>query len=402
MTTEDCRPVIVCISHLAWDFVWQRPQHILSRLARRYPVVYVNEPEIDPASRGEPEARLVADEANVTAWQPVFPDRADVIQRWRDVYTQVVQDLLLRQGRLRRRDGRLEATRALILWFYTPMPFYLMDHLPADVIVYDAMDELANFKNAAHDLREREGRLMARADLVFTGGKSLYETRRGRHPRVHMFLSGVDPEHFARAQRVETEIAPELAALSRPILGYYGVIDERVDLELLRALAAGQPDWSIAMVGPVAKIQEEELPRLPNLHYLGRQPYGRLPNFLKAFDVCLMPFALNEATRYISPTKTLEYMAAHKSIVSTPVPDVVSNWGEVVYVAQGARQFASAVREALAETEVRRGERAEREAAILARSTWDHIAGQMGQHLAAALERRVAENLSVELSRWES
>jgi glycosyltransferase involved in cell wall biosynthesis len=261
----------------------------------------------------------------------------------------------------------------------------MLDHIPADLVVYDVMDELANFKNAASDLREREAILLRQAGVVFTGGRSMYESRKDRHPNVHLFASGVDPNHFAAALDPQTRVAEEIAALPRPILGYYGVIDERLDLELLARLAAGHPEWSIVMVGPVSKVDPADLPRRPNIHYPGQQPYERLPHFLKGFDVCLMPFAMNEATRFISPTKTLEYMAAHKPIVSTPVPDVVANWSDVVRIAATPQEFAAAVLRSLGESRLERDCRRSFERSHLAASSWDHIAGQMSYHILSAL-----------------
>jgi glycosyltransferase involved in cell wall biosynthesis len=378
----------LCLSHLGWDYVWQRPQHILSRLAQHYPVTYLNEPELTASGHGEPYLRSVASEDNVSAWQPVFPDRAHVLEKWRQVYVGLVQELLIDRKWVVQ-NGRLIRARPLILWFYTPTPYYFLDHISADLVVYDIMDELANFKNAAPDLPQREARLLAQADIVFAGGRSLYRARKDDHANLHLFPSGVEPAHFARALDPVTETTAELEHLPGPILGYIGVIDERIDLGLLRALAAAHPEWSIVMVGPVAKIEPTELPRLPNIHYLGRQSYQRLPGFLKAFDVCLMPFALNEATRFISPTKTLEYMAAHKPIVSTPVPDVVESWGDVVFIALDADQFASAVGQVLAETEKGRRQRWLREETHVAGNTWDTIANKMRLQVEAALVRRL-------------
>ncbi|MDP9379941.1 MAG: glycosyltransferase [Chloroflexota bacterium] len=385
MTASDS-PAILCLSHLGWDYVWQRPQHILSRLARHYPVIYVGEPTI--ASSPEPRLQLVATEANLTAWRPLIPDRPEAIGRWRETYVGLVRELLLDRAWIRRLDGELVSNRPLITWFYTPIPFYFLDRLPSQLVVYDVMDELANFKGAAPDLRERELRLLSCADLVFAGGRSLYEARKELHPSVHLFPSGVDKRHFARAQDPATEIPSEISHLPHPILGYYGVIDERIDLVLLEELARKHPEWSLVMLGPVAKIEVRELPYAPNIHYLGAQPYSRLPGYLKGFDVCLMPFAINEATRYISPTKALEYMAAHKPIVSTPVPDIVANWGDVVRIARGVTHFAQAVEQALVETRVQRPERIAEEERIVALNGWERIAAEMGALIDAALTRR--------------
>ncbi|MCA9972256.1 MAG: glycosyltransferase [Anaerolineales bacterium] len=384
--TDKPTPTLLCLSHLGWDFVWQRPQHLLSRLANHYPLTYVNEPQLVSEDDGrfppdaQPYLHPVPADGRIRAWQPIFPHRPDVLTNWRAHYLRLVQSLLP------------AAAPPPILWFYTPTPYYLLDHLPAHLVVYDVMDNLAGFKGAAADLPAREAAVLARADVVFTGGRSLYEERRCRHPNVHLFPSGVEPAHFAQALAPETPVAPEISRLCangrspRAILGYVGVIDERLDLPLLCRLAARHPEWAIVMVGPTAKIDAADLPRLPNIHYTGSQPYRLLPRFLKGFDVCLMPFALNEATRTISPTKALEYMAAHKPIVSTAVPDVVASWGHIVRIAAGPAEFGAAVSAALAETAAQRDTRLRRERQQLAAHTWDHIAAQMHHHLQTALE----------------
>ncbi len=384
-------PGIIVLAHLGWDFVWQRPQHILSRLAQHYPVIYINEPQVSPTDEGEPQLRVVADDNNVTAYQARFPNRADVLENWRDAYMDLARGAMMSHGWLQVEDGEDVLTRPVILWFYTPMPDYALESLPHDVVVYDVMDQLANFKGAPPDLAEREKHVLKHADVVFTGGRSIYEARQGQHDNLHLFCSGVDPSHFAQALKPETEVAPEIAELSHPVLGYYGVIDERADLNLLRQVAEQRPDWSIVMVGPVVKIDPKDLPIVPNIYYPGQKPYGRLPNFLKGFDVCLMPFAMNEATRYISPTKTLEYMAAEKPIVSTPVHDVVTNWGDVVYIANDAADVVQAVEHAMAETSDERAARLARYEQIVNENTWDYIADEMRRLIEEAFDKRAAE-----------
>lgn len=376
------RPTILCLAHLGWDYVWQRPQHILSRLSRHYRVIYVNEPyPVSPAQARTPRLRPVARDNGLTAWQPLFPDDDEVLGNWRNTYLRLVQ--------------QLGPGRPLILWFYTPTPYYFLDHIKPDLVVYDVMDDLASFQGAARDLREREAKLLPQVDVVFAGGRSLYRSRRDSHPRVLLIPSGVEPDHFAAALAPDTELAPEIADLPRPILGYIGVIDERIDLALLDAVAAQHPEWSLVMVGPTAKIEADALPQRPNIHYLGKKPYARLPEFLKSFDVCLMPFALNEATRAISPTKTLEYMAAHKPIVSTAVPDVVANWSDVVRIAEGAHRFAAAVNAALQETAAQRRRRIRAEEAHLAQNTWDAIAEKMKQQIDALLPQGAEQKQNV-------
>jgi glycosyltransferase involved in cell wall biosynthesis len=379
------RPVIVCLAHLGWDFVWQRPQQILSRLAQQhhYPIYYINEPFLDPTPR--PTLKLVDRRPNLAAYQPLFPEHDDYVRdNWANVYVDLVRQLLTEEGVLCR-NGEPAARRPLLLWFYTPMSAYFAERLTADLIVYDIMDELANFKGAPADIKQRAMTLLAQADIAFAGGLSLYEAHRGLHDNLHLFRSGVDVEHFRLHD--DTPVAPEISRLPGPVLGYYGVIDERLDLELIDRLATDHPEWSVVLVGPVVKIDPATLPRRPNLHYPGMQPYERLPHFLKGFDVCLMPFAINDATRYISPTKTLEYMAAGKPVVSTPVPDVVTVWSDVVAIAETADDFGRAVEAALRETPTMAATRHAREEAHLEQSRWDTIAEQMHRQIEAAWSR---------------
>ena len=280
------------------------------------------------------------------------------------------------QGRLEREVVRyVESWRSgpLVLWLYTPLVVGFIDLLSPDLVVYDVMDDLASFRYAQARLRQQEQELVTRADLLLAGGPSLYEARRTRHPNAHLFPSGVDEAHFARAASSDVEVPEDIGRLPRPVIGYFGVIDERIDYELLASVARARPEWSWVMIGPLLKVREAEIPRLPNLHFLGKRPYEELPANLAGFDVAMMPFAINEATRSISPTKTLEYMAGHKPVVSTPVPDVMSLYGEVVRIADTPERFVEQVEAALGEDEPARQARAAVESELLARYSWDRI-----------------------------
>jgi glycosyltransferase involved in cell wall biosynthesis len=244
------------------------------------------------------------------------------------------------------------------------------------------MDELSQFRFAPADLREREEILLASADVVFTGGYGLFEAKSRLHDNVHFFGCGVDAAHFGRARRSDTPVAADVAELPRPVFGYFGVIDERIDYDLLYALAAERPDGSLVMVGPVVKVDWGMLPQAPNIHWLGQRAYDELPGYVKAFDVCLMPFALNEATEYINPTKTLEYMAAGKPIVSTPVADVVRNFAPVVRIAGGEEEFVRAVATAAEDPDEARCRAG---IALAAESSWESIVRRMSELIADAV-----------------
>jgi UDP-galactopyranose mutase len=358
------QPFLICFSHLRWDFVFQRPQHLMTRLAKSCRVVFWEEPK-EVAGLLEPLLSLrPCSKSGVTVASPEIPLGLD--QHETDAALRVLLDRVQAN-----RDGKL------ILWYYTPMMLSFSQHLEADCIVYDCMDELTNFKFAAPDLRAREAQLLQTADLVFTGGYSLYEAKRDRHPSVHPLPSSVEREHFVVA-RGPVEEPQDQRALPRPRLGFYGVVDERMDLSLLAQLADARPEWSIVIIGPVVKICQEDLPQRANLHYLGAKPYGELPTYLAGWDVALMPFAINEATRFISPTKTPEYLSAGKPVVSTAIIDVIRDYGamEGVKIAGTAEAFVTACDEAMA---LARGDSAWLEEAdeFLRQTDWDDTVARM-------------------------
>lgn len=402
----DERVDLVCVSHLWWDWVWQRPQHLLSRLAQRQNVLYVEEPriQIGPAYEG---FDIIEERPNLHVARLTY--RSDATSFWQrlnetldrsgahafKVSEQIREASLMfespSQERLEREVVEYVAARRgerLVLWLYTPVVVRFIDLLQPDLVVYDVMDELAAFKFTPPKLKQQEQELFDRADLVFTGGPSLYEARQHRHADIHLFPSGVEQEHFAQALNAELPVSSDIAALPQPVIGFYGVIDERTDRELLAQVAQLRPDWQWVMIGPILKIQEHELPRFPNLHYLGKQSYADLPGYLKAFDVAMMPFALNESTQFISPTKTLEYMAAHKPIVSTPIKDVIGLYGSVVRIAQTADEFVAQVEAALHESREVRAARIQRERELLAMYGWDRIAAEMQSLITDRLQRK--------------
>ena len=370
------KPILLCFSHLRWNFVFQRPQHLMSRFARDYRVVFWEEPILD--ATGEPSLDVaVCAKSGVTVAVPhLNPDQRD-----------------LHEKQLRRLVDEFLASRSgpLVRWYYTPMMLPFSRHLQADCTVYDCMDELANFKFAPPELLPLEQELMGLADLVFTGGYSLYEAKRERHLNVHAFPSSVEVAHFGQARKAQADPTDQ-AGLPRPRFGFYGVIDERMDLELLSAVASQRPDWAFVMIGPVVKISPEDLPSQPNIAWLGGKDYSELPAYLSGWDVAMMPFAINEATRFISPTKTPEYLAAGRPVVSTPIKDVIRHYGELdaVQIASGARDFIAACERALA-LPTANHEWLRPVDAVLSTMSWDETAGQMrGLIVEAAAERRAA------------
>lgn len=351
---------IIVFSHLRWNFVYQRPQQLLSRLAQFYHVVFVEEPVWHD---GPGRLDLSTPAPNVTVCQPRTPVQA---AGFHDDQLAALQPLL----------SEITPVDDPIVWFYTPMALPLLPALHAGLVVYDCMDELAAFRNAPRQLLQRETALLARADLVFAGGPSLFEAKRARHANAHCFASSVDTVHFEQALDRHNG-HPAQAEIGRPRLGYYGVIDERFDPSLVAALADAHPEWQIVLVGPILKIEPASLPQRQNIHYLGQQPYQALPHFLAGWDVCLLPFARNEATRFISPTKVLEYMAAQLPIVSTSIADVAVPYGDIVAIADTPGEFVAACEAALAASPEQRAAMAASMHAVVSATSWDATVEKM-------------------------
>lgn len=366
MNDPRSQPDLVVLSHLRWPWVWQRPQHLVSRFARQRVAGgartwFVEE----PVGAGGERPRIATEERDgvTRVWLEV-PGKGDPggsvsFDDPRAVgYPALLAELLAAQGCRPEPD----------LWLYTPMAYDIARHLGAGRLVYDVMDDLAAFRNAPEGLRRRQRQLLNAADIVFTGGRSLHRaTLSQRRHGVHLFPSGVESRHYAASRSLR---APH----ARKVAGYVGVIDERIDLELIASLAAELPDWTVRLVGPVAKIDPSTLPQAPNLDYAGMVGYPELPRVMAGFDVALMPFARNEATRAISPTKTLEYLAAGLPVVSTRVPDVVADYAGVVCLADDGPAFAAACRDVVTHSVADRDRRA---GPIQARQEWDCIAPAM-------------------------
>ncbi|PYS99894.1 MAG: glycosyl transferase [Acidobacteria bacterium] len=347
---------VVVFSHLRWNFVFQRPQHLLSRFAKQHDVLFIEEPVFHD---GDPRFVVTETKEGVEVAVPHLrnetgPDEVDRI--------------------MKRLVGELVADRNFtdyITWYYTPMMLEWSERLHPLATIYDCMDELSAFKNAPEKLKLREAELFGLADLVFTGGRSLYEVKREQHAAVYCFPSSIDVKHFGRALEGDSVTEPDdQKNITKPRIGFFGVIDERTDIELLRQSAELRPEWQFVMIGPVVKISEDELPKADNIHYLGGKTYDELPGYIAGWDVAMMPFAINESTRFISPTKTPEYLAAGRPVVSTPIRDVVRPYGEagLVRIASTAEEFVRAIDESIKENAEERIQKAEE---FLAAMSWD-------------------------------
>jgi UDP-galactopyranose mutase len=370
---------LLCFSHLRWNFVFQRPQHLMCRFSRDMDVIYWEEP-VEIASRETAflQVREAQDAPNVRVVVPHLPQGMP-----EDAREAALKRLL---------DAHVASIRGgLISWYYTPMALPFSRHLEPALTVYDAMDELSKFKFAPTQLIELEQELLQRAEIVFTGGSSLYEAKKGRHANVHCFPSSVDRVHFLKARARQFDPADQ-EDLPKPRLGFYGVIDERFDTGLLERVAETRPEWSFVIVGPVVKIAPEDLPQRPNIHYLGPKTYAELPAYLSGWDVALMPFAMNDSTQFISPTKTPEYLAGGKPVVSTPIRDVVRHYGQLegVKIASTADEFVAACDAALELSHQRGGDWLAEADLLLAATSWDTTQAGMAGLIADLLGTRAA------------
>ena len=366
-TAED----LLVFSHLRWNFVFQRPQHLMSRFAQNRRVYFIEEPIRENVQFARLEIRAEAHGLKIVV--PHIPNDLP----WSNVIEEqkrMVSELIFR-----------EQIRHFVSWYYTPMALPFTRHLHPKAIAYDCMDELSAFRGAPPELVELEKELLSQADVVFTGGQSLYEAKKFHHPNIHPFPSSIDCSHFGKAREKCVEPAdqkiPFLKAQSKKV-GFCGVIDERMDLELIESLAALRPNWNIMMIGPVVKIDPASLPQAPNIHYMGMKSYSELPAYMAHWDLAILPFARNESTRFISPTKTPEYLSAGLPVVSTSITDVVTPYGDLrlVHIADKASDFVRA-------GEVAMHERKEENWAVrvdeyLANFSWNITMSEMDQHLA--------------------
>ena len=326
---------IVCFSHLRWDFVFQRPQHLLTRFADHFRIYYIEE----PLFHQEHDHYSEVVHNNIHIVKPHLkgsPDDAEVIER---------QKFLLRNLFFKHKINDY------ILWYYTPMALQISDELNPAATVYDCMDELSAFRFAHPALKQMEKELLNKADVVFCGGNNLYNAKKDHHPNIYPFPSSIDKKHFGSARHMKQEPADQ-ASIPSPKFGFYGVIDERFDIELIKEVAEKKPDWHFVLIGPIVKIDPESLPRRENIHYLGSKKYNELPAYLGGWDIAMISFALNESTQYISPTKTPEYLAGGKPVISTPIKDVVDSYGKpgLVHIIHNAEQFIATATKELMQT----------------------------------------------------
>jgi UDP-galactopyranose mutase len=324
---------LLCFSHLSWNFVFQRPQHILTRFSRFYQVFYFEESRI-----GDSDRYIVN-----------IQDGVYIVELWVTRHDETVNDRISKLIDQLLKEYNIENYNN---WYYTPMALQFTNHLTPETVIYDSMDELSAFRYAPPQLLELENELFKKADIVFTGGNSLYQAKKNRHHNIYAMPSSIDKDHFGQARNIQNE-PEDQKSIKFPRLGFFGVVDERFDIELLREVSAKRPDWQFVIIGPVVKIDTDDLPQASNIHYLGPKTYSELPQYIANWDIALILFALNESTEFISPTKTPEYLAAGKPVISTAIKDVVQPYGiaGLVHIINDSESFISAAEKVFADTE---------------------------------------------------
>ncbi|HVG14081.1 MAG TPA: glycosyltransferase family 1 protein [Chitinophagaceae bacterium] len=355
---------LVCFSHLRWGFVYQRPQHLLSRFAKHTRVFFVEE----PTWHDDPDELVITrDSKNLYVVVPHLQrDKDDMhIQRQK----QLVNSLFTKKK-----------INRFFSWYYTPMALPFTEHLSPEFIVFDCMDELASFKYAPIELKNREQQLLDKSDVVFTGGHSIYEAKQDRHSNIYPFPSSIDKHHFGSARKIKKD-PEDQAHIPHPRFGFAGVIDERFDIDLVAEVARAKPDWHFVIIGPVVKIDPASLPQYHNIHYLGGKDYKQLPSYIGGWDIAMIPFAMNESTKYISPTKTPEYLAGGKPVISTPIRDVIRPYADnkLVHIASTADEFI-----VFGEKELKKKSRKTWLAKVdnfLSGISWDRTWSQMVRHI---------------------
>jgi glycosyltransferase involved in cell wall biosynthesis len=379
-------PDLVCFSHLRWNFVFQRPQHLLTRFSRKLRVFYIEEPAfID----GSDYNQVTQSEDNV--WVVVPHLQKNLSE----------QETTLRRNKLLSDLFQEKEIETYIFWYYSPLFLSISASFKPELIVYDCMDELSAFKFAPEGLKKSEDELFEKADLVFTGGHSLYEAKKHRHASIYPFPSSIDKEHFKQARTLSSD-PQDQESIPHPRIGFYGVIDERMDLELIASVASAKPDWHFVLIGPTVKIDPNSLPRMANIHYLGGKSYKELPSYLAGWDISIIPFALNESTRFISPTKTPEYLSAGKPVISSSIQDVIRPYGtkNLVHIADTPEDFIKA-----AETELSVADRTPWLSEVdtfLELISWDKTWSQMMQLIEEKLANKAQEKKTYNLNLKET
>jgi glycosyltransferase involved in cell wall biosynthesis len=356
---------LLCFCHLRWGFVFQRPNHLLSRFSKHQRVFFIEELIFH---EGEDQLQIENYNENLFVVTPHIKSglqEEEVHNCQRKLINKLLADMSIEK---------------YFSWYYTPMALPFTDHLTPEFTVYDCMDELSAFKFAPPQLTILEKELFKKADVVFTGGQSIYESKKNAHHNIYAFPSSIDKHHFGQSRKIK-EDPEDQKHIPHPRFGFFGVIDERFDIELIDAVAKAKPEWHFVLLGPVVKIDPAILPKYDNVHYLGGKKYDELPNYIAGWDIAMVAFAMNESTKFISPTKTPEYLAAGKPVISTPIRDVVRPYGDnkLVHIVSNADEFIKAAEKEL--NKKRKSAWLKKVDDFLLYNSWDRTWGEMVRHI---------------------
>jgi len=358
------RGTLICFSHLRWDFVFQRPQQLLTRFARNFRILFIEEPVFQQDVEDHLTFKVYID--GITIIVPYINENKQEQQRLaslRNLIATALKDVDISES---------------VFWYYSPMAYPLTAQYQPKLVIYDCMDELSAFKFAPENISFYEEKLMSKSDIVFTGGRSLYSAKKDKHPNIYAFPSSIDKKHFGSARQISRQPADQ-ATIKGTKLGFFGVIDERFDIEMIREAASAKPDWHFILIGPVVKIDPATLPQAANIHYLGSKSYQELPSYISGWDIALIPFQLNESTRFISPTKTPEYLSAGVPVISTPIKDVINPYGVngLVRITANAAGLIKEAMDILSLTRVEKAKWLQQVDEFLAPDSWENTCEKM-------------------------
>jgi len=383
-------PYLIVFSHIRWNCIYQRPQNLMSRLAYHYRVLFIEEPIYEQTVSRYPTLEYSCQGPNIEVLTPrTGVPTAGFNQQQASILAPLLEEYLL-----------ANCIEDYAIWFYTPMAYSFIDYLQPKAVIYDCTEIDSERDEDSMEWREMEEALVDHADTIFTSGPSLYDSKRDIHPNVHCLPNAVDMVHFSPERLLQTshsstDVAQLQEKIGFPRLGFFGVIDERIDFDLLAKVAEARPDWNIVMLGPIKNVNESELPKYPNIHWLGMHSYERLPYFLATWDVCFLPYIVNDLTGFINPCQTLEYMAAEKPVVSTAIPDIAAMYEDVAHFVHTPKQFIEQCETLLSHTAVERSALVSGMLTAVWRMSWDNavesVRRELDQHLRTGQSISTAE-----------
>ncbi|MBN1593755.1 MAG: glycosyltransferase [Candidatus Coatesbacteria bacterium] len=379
--SDACRRAFVFISTHPFAGLWQRPQQIAVRIANRHPVLYVWPRYASELARRKSKSEFTPSDGakGVHLLAPLLLPFERAIKGIYRINLKTISSLI--SAAL----PRIDADGRPVLWFYAPRFAPIIDSLDHAAVVYDIMDEHSAFGFARRETMELERRLLESADVVFAGTNALAERKAEFAPDIKYYPCGVEFDHFSSALGGSLPVPAALSEVEGPVIGYFGAVDDRLDFDMIFAVARAYPEWNFLLAGPwLSSRQRSELETTGNIILPGLVDYSELPAYLARFDVAILPFVLNKLTLHIHPTKALEYLASRTPVISTAIPDVVKFYSGIIDIVSTADEFASAVERAL---EKPNEDAIERGFELARSSSWENMVENMWADFEAALSK---------------